>query len=54
MSAPAAAIVPPGDAAEPWLPPEAPLKDGEIVGRFVMSFATKPEDVERLIATIAD
>jgi len=36
------------------LPPEGPLKEGEIVGRFVMSFATRPEDVERLIATIAD
>ena len=35
------------------LPPEAPLKEGEVVGRFVMSFATKPEDVERLVAAIA-
>lgn len=34
------------------LPPEARLKDGEILGRFVMSFATRPEDVERAIATI--
>ncbi len=35
------------------LAPEAPLGDGEIVGRFVMSFATPPGDVERLIAAIA-
>lgn len=35
------------------LPPEAPLKDGEVVGRFVMSFATRAEDVERLISAIA-
>ena len=34
------------------LPPEAPLRDGETVGRFVMSFATDPEDVGRLIAAI--
>ncbi|MCO5091387.1 low specificity L-threonine aldolase [Bosea sp. (in: a-proteobacteria)] len=35
------------------LAPEAALKDGEIVGRFVMSFATEPAHVERLIAAIA-
>jgi len=35
------------------LPPEASLQDGEIVGRFVMSFATEPGHVERLIAAIA-
>jgi threonine aldolase len=35
------------------LAPETPLQEGEIVGRFVMSFATEPADVERLIATIA-
>jgi threonine aldolase len=35
------------------LPPEAPLKEGEVVGRFVMSFATEAEHVEALIAAIA-
>ena len=35
------------------LPPEAPLKEGEVVGRFVMSFATEAEHVEALIAVIA-
>lgn len=32
---------------------ENALTEGEIVGRFVMSFATPPEQVERLIAVIA-
>ncbi|CAM5210750.1 threonine aldolase [Bosea thiooxidans] len=35
------------------LPPEAPLRQGEILGRFVMSFATEPAHVERLITAIA-
>jgi threonine aldolase len=30
------------------LPPDAPLAEGESVGRFVMSFATKAEAVDRL------
>jgi threonine aldolase len=35
------------------LPPDAPLKAGEIVGRFVMSFATEAEEVENVITAIA-
>lgn len=34
------------------LAPDNALRDGEIVGRFVMSFATDPADVGRLIAAI--
>ncbi|MBN9455045.1 MAG: low specificity L-threonine aldolase [Bosea sp.] len=35
------------------LAPDNALREGEIIGRFVMSFATDPGEVERLIATIA-
>lgn len=35
------------------LAPDNTLREGEIVGRFVMSFATEPGDVGRLIATIS-
>lgn len=35
------------------LAPDNALREGEIVGRFVMSFATDPGEVDRLIATIS-
>ncbi|GAU82880.1 low specificity L-threonine aldolase [Bosea sp. BIWAKO-01] len=34
------------------LPDDAGLASGEIIGRFVMSFATRPEDVEQLISLL--
>jgi threonine aldolase len=45
-----------GVACHAWsdraLPPESPLAEGQIIGRFVMSFATPEAQVERLITLI--
>ena len=42
------------DWSDGALPAGQRLAPGEAIGRFVCSFATKPEDVERLLAIFAE
>jgi threonine aldolase len=52
-----AALTAAGVGYLPWsqtaLPADTVLPDGAVIGRFVMAFSTKPEEVERLIGVFA-